>query len=561
MIPNIAKSGKSFMGAGRYYFHDKPYTDENGDRVNPHTQARVALTEYRNLVADDWHGAMREMWATADDQTALQRATGLKPAAALAPVKTISLAWKAGETPSRDTMIEAADDYLLHMGWQDHQAVYVAHDDTEHKHIHIILSRVHPETGKTLDDFQDKTRSQPWALAYELQQGAVQSPKRLTRDYATSHRQPQPKIAHGIEKEGRASEAPYLAATAEEDKADRSDRDLLHAKHTREREAFFAAAKPEFRAARKEAHHDVRGIYREEWRAHFQAAKLLRAQARLLATWNADRAMDAARQGHFGEAWQKLAGADVPNGFDPVKLVEERIAADRKALADAQKEHRAERQDEACQDLYRERSHRFAALKQTQKAERAELKAMTAAAEEGRPVDLDRLNRLLHGDRPRPTDPTTLLRDLKTANQNRTPAAPPRTPGNDNRAPVTIRQAAGDPDAGFAEPAVLPPPERAPTRRESYTAGMLTLLEPTSPFQILTRNALALQRQAQEGESKKRGNLYHAALLTRTQSMDNVQMDLVRQMKARHDKPAPAAQGRFRDADDARGRTDTERDR
>ena len=49
-------------------------------------------------------------------------------------------------------MEKAADSYLRFMGFDEHQAVYIAHKDTEHPHLHIILNRVHPETGKVLDD-------------------------------------------------------------------------------------------------------------------------------------------------------------------------------------------------------------------------------------------------------------------------------------------------------------------------------------------------------------------------------------------------------------------------
>jgi len=85
----------------------------------------------------------------------------------------MSLAWAPGETPSREEMTAAADDFLCAMGWHQHQAVYVAHSDTAHPHLHIILNRVHPDTGRTINDWQEWKRAQRWALAYERGQGPV----------------------------------------------------------------------------------------------------------------------------------------------------------------------------------------------------------------------------------------------------------------------------------------------------------------------------------------------------------------------------------------------------
>jgi hypothetical protein len=56
-----------------------------------------------------------------------------------------------------------SDAFLKHMGWHQHQAVYPAHSDTVHPRLHIILNRVHPDTGRTLNDWQERKRAQAWA--------------------------------------------------------------------------------------------------------------------------------------------------------------------------------------------------------------------------------------------------------------------------------------------------------------------------------------------------------------------------------------------------------------
>jgi len=59
------------------------------------------------------------------------------------------------------------------MGWEAHQVLFVCHNDTKHPHFHMIINRVHPETGMTIDDNWSKTRAQRWALSYEREHGHI----------------------------------------------------------------------------------------------------------------------------------------------------------------------------------------------------------------------------------------------------------------------------------------------------------------------------------------------------------------------------------------------------
>jgi hypothetical protein len=180
MVPNISANGRSFRGAGAYHLHDKP----SADRARPHTARRVAFTATRNLANDDPHAALDEMWRTAQDAAYLKAGGGASPRGrrSLAPVKSISLAWAPGQTPTHEHMAAAADAFLRAMGWHQHQAILVAHSDTAHPHLHIILNRVHPDTGRTLNDWQERKRAQAWALAYERQHEAVLCTGRVLRD-------------------------------------------------------------------------------------------------------------------------------------------------------------------------------------------------------------------------------------------------------------------------------------------------------------------------------------------------------------------------------------------
>jgi relaxase-like protein len=179
MVPNISSNGASFRGAGAYHLHDKPLAND----PRPRTAERLLFTATRNLANDDARLALDEMWHTARDAAQVKAITGTKPTGRKndAPVKSISLAWAPHETPSHTQMIAAADDFLLTMGWQTHQAIFAAHRDTAHPHLHIILNRVNPTTGRTLSDWQDRKRAQQWALSFERRHGQLLCPARAAR--------------------------------------------------------------------------------------------------------------------------------------------------------------------------------------------------------------------------------------------------------------------------------------------------------------------------------------------------------------------------------------------
>lgn len=170
MIPRI-QTGSSFKGAALYYLHDKKLEGEN-ERL---TTDRVAWTYAINTLEDGPEAVIREMQQTAMNQQVLKLLSGnrLDGRPTERTVMTVALAWSPEQSPTRQDMIEAGHSYLQHMGWEAHQVLFVAHNDTKHPHVHLIINRVHPETGMTLDDAWSKTRAQRWALAYEREHGRI----------------------------------------------------------------------------------------------------------------------------------------------------------------------------------------------------------------------------------------------------------------------------------------------------------------------------------------------------------------------------------------------------
>ena len=158
-------------------------TSRTAANARPRTSDRVAFTAARNLANADPRAALDEMWRTAEDARHLKERAGLAPSGRKndAPVKTVSLAWAPGQAPTREEMCRAADSFLKAMGWGEHQTLYIAHNDTRHAHLHLIINRVHPDTGRTLNDWQERKRAQKWALGYETEQGIVLCPARAAR--------------------------------------------------------------------------------------------------------------------------------------------------------------------------------------------------------------------------------------------------------------------------------------------------------------------------------------------------------------------------------------------
>jgi ATP-dependent exoDNAse (exonuclease V) alpha subunit len=54
------------------------------------------------------------------------------------------------------------------------QAVFIAHNDTAQKHVHIVASRIDPTTGKTFSQEDDFAKGLAWSMEFEKAQGVEQ---------------------------------------------------------------------------------------------------------------------------------------------------------------------------------------------------------------------------------------------------------------------------------------------------------------------------------------------------------------------------------------------------
>jgi hypothetical protein len=174
VIPRAGSVGKSFKGAYLYYMNDK------ADKTNNLNQQgeRVDWTGTLNLHTDNPKHALVTMIDTANHADQLKAESGQKKGGEKAKntVYTYSLSWAEQQNPTRKEMMATAQSSLKALGFENRQALVIAHNDEAYKHIHIMVNRVNPETGmiehkKTTS--KDYIKLSEWAEKYERDTGQI----------------------------------------------------------------------------------------------------------------------------------------------------------------------------------------------------------------------------------------------------------------------------------------------------------------------------------------------------------------------------------------------------
>lgn len=171
MVPKVPKTGRSFLGAWNYYAHDKRTQEQADQNEAVMSSERVAWSHTENMAGlDADRVAVHLMKMTAAQNTRCKQ-----------PVYAFSLAWHPEQQPDKDEMIEAGRQALKTLGMEEHQALFIAHRDREHPHVHIIVNRVHPQTLKAQNNYRDFKRLSEWAQGYEQAQGKIYCQAREAR--------------------------------------------------------------------------------------------------------------------------------------------------------------------------------------------------------------------------------------------------------------------------------------------------------------------------------------------------------------------------------------------
>jgi hypothetical protein len=311
-----AGPGSSFKGAALYYLHDKQSEFDKAAGNPVLTEERVEWTGTLNLSTDDPEKAWRIMAATANSQRELNIAAGLKPSkACTAPVYAYSLSWDPTDQVDRAEMERAAKESLEVLGFSDRQVMLVAHNDTAHPHVHIIVNRVHPETGRSnhavpkidLNGVKypprkhelgnDQLALSRWAEAYQNQRGQHDlTPNRTKNNAARAKGQfvkdTVSKNRHDYEQSqsGKASlwkqHKEHLKQAYAQRQAEAAN---LAAAHRGERAALFDQKEAQITAARQQIHEDRKprwaGLFRaQEFEKKELTKKSTGTLSRLLST-------------------------------------------------------------------------------------------------------------------------------------------------------------------------------------------------------------------------------------------------------------------------------------
>lgn len=133
----IAKtsSGKRFGPLADYLAHGRSGVEAD----------RVAWTASRNLGTDDPELAAALMQATARQSALVQ-----------APVYHVAISFDHHDHVTPEQMQAVADRVLQDLGLSEYQALLVAHHDRAHAHVHVMVNRIHPETGVAWERWQDR---------------------------------------------------------------------------------------------------------------------------------------------------------------------------------------------------------------------------------------------------------------------------------------------------------------------------------------------------------------------------------------------------------------------
>ena len=274
MIVKFVKPGKSFKGVAVYLGHDTGHAK---------TSERVAWTDTLNLAHDHIESAVHEMYTTCLDADLLKQEAGIRAGGTQVekPVKHVSLNWDPSETPDRAEITRAAQWFLKHMGWDEHQTLLFAHRDKPHRHVHLVINAVHPVTGLKLDDGFEKVRAQNWALAYEQERGKIFCEQRLKPAAEREEAMPRPAwmtMREQVEQELFAEQArneydpSYIGRADNRLVIERHEWEILKELQKKERLAFIDEGKRVYTALSRAVYREVREEFRPEW-AEYYAAK------------------------------------------------------------------------------------------------------------------------------------------------------------------------------------------------------------------------------------------------------------------------------------------------
>jgi hypothetical protein len=161
------------------------YLRRGRGRVDP--SQRVGWVEFRNLPTRRMDIAERIMAGTASLSYTRK------------PVFHLSISFAPGDPVDEALMKRVMARTLADLGLGEHQAVIVAHIDTDDPHVHAMVNRVHPETGVAWKGSWSRLRAEASLRRQELDEGLRVVPGWLARVPGHPELRPRPRLARADE--------------------------------------------------------------------------------------------------------------------------------------------------------------------------------------------------------------------------------------------------------------------------------------------------------------------------------------------------------------------------
>lgn len=258
-------TGTSFKGAGLYLLHDKL---EPGEAART-TANRVPWTHALNTLEDEPWQVIAEMQQTCLNQSALKLESGnrLDGRPTEKPVMHVSLAWSPDQPqPNPAGMIAAAQDYLKDRGWDELQCLLVPHTDAGHAHVHLLINRVHPDTGMAADQSYRNHNAVLWARKYDAEQGFFLD--RREAKYARGEKigKDMTRAEWEAWKASGGTARPGRQERAAEQKS--GEWDALKAAQRDERMAFFKESATQRAELREGVRSEVKAAFADQWQEY-----------------------------------------------------------------------------------------------------------------------------------------------------------------------------------------------------------------------------------------------------------------------------------------------------
>ena len=148
----------------------------------PRTYERVAYIGVRNLPRGSLENLAAIMETTVQDAPALKFLDGVvaQGAKLRRPVHHYCLSWAPDEDPGPTEILQAVSESLVAQGLEDHQCVFFVHTNTHCIHVHLVVNRVHSDTGLAADVSRAGKILSPWARSWEERHGGVRCRRRPT---------------------------------------------------------------------------------------------------------------------------------------------------------------------------------------------------------------------------------------------------------------------------------------------------------------------------------------------------------------------------------------------